>query len=335
MPYYRRYQQYTPVSKFTSPEHISGFCTKEEGAKIVYYLTTYNGSFNLMVEMKNRFLGQNGYKSSGLSEKQWEVVRNSMKRDSIVQMPAFTPVSFATPIDITINRSAAFSHFKRKLGMKYAIFTLRVHAIKEVTPSRNGKYMRIKLLVSPNADGTVSSCRICGKPLTDHKSIATGVGPSCAKHIGAAKLYKSDVQAFMEAVKKEFVEIGLTEIELWDSSIMENSHIILDEIRAQRTASTPTAPTKKEEVVTIDINDIAWLPTDKSFVIDKTMCSKPSIQRLYDVLKSDLTVYVNILNTKTTNWYMFEFLHADNQSFDLVYKPSVPLATVNHLIIKN
>lgn len=330
MAYYRRYQQYTPVSKFVDPGHIAGFCTKEDAVKIIQYLTSYSGTFGPITDMKNRFLSQQGYQNSGLSEKQWAIVRNSMQRDAIAQMPAFTPVSFATPIDITINRSAAFSHFKKKLGMKYAIFTLRVHAIKEVTPSRNGKYMRIKLLVSPNADGTVSSCRICGKPLTDHKSIATGVGPSCAKHIGAAKLYKSDVQAFMEAVKKEFVEIGMTEIELWDSSIMENSHIILDEIRAQRTAATPA---KKEEVVTIDVNDIAWLQLDKSFLIDRTMCDKPSIKRLYDVLKSDLIVYVNLINRKTSNWHKFEFLHTENHA--LVFKPSEPIATVDHLVIKN
>lgn len=313
MAYYRRqYQNYQPVAKFMSPDHIQGFCTAEEAPKLVQHLRNYSGTYHLMTEMRDKFNGQNGFKQSGLSEKQWSIVRKNMQ----IETPAkpFTPVTFAEPVDIVINKSAAFSHFKKKLGMKYGIFTLRVHNIKSVEKSRGGNFYKITMDVSPNADGTVSACRYCGKMLTDPTSIATGIGPACAKHTGVPKLYKQDVQKFMEGVKREFAKVGITEMTTWHANIIQGVDPIIHEIKEQMDKPVDA------EHVTVSAEHIEWVPKNKSFSIDLSMDKHSDIKRLYDVLKTDKIVYVNVVNPKTTNWVKFvKVTGADNNFW--VFKP--------------
>jgi Family of unknown function (DUF6011) len=332
MAYYRRYQNYTPVAKFISPNDIANFCTKEEGEQLIQFLEKYDGDFQPMIDTKKRFMSQQGYKYSGLSEKQWSMVRNTMQRASKPKLETFTAIQFNPPIDITVNKGAAFNHFKKKLGMKYGIFTLRVHEVVEATPSRGGGYYKLKMKVSPNADGTVSACRVCGKALTDHTSITTGIGPTCAKKIGAMKAYKSDVKKFMEEVKKEFAKVGITEMETWHSNIVENVQPILDAIEQQKTA--PVAMIPEKPIATIYTKDIEWLPTDRSFVVNRTMGTKSEmINILYKLLKSNLDSYINIMNPKTTKWVKFEFSHSENHAD--YFKPMDPnCETIDYLIIK-
>lgn len=329
MAYYNRYQNYTPVAKFISPSDIANFCTKVEAEQIIKHLENYDGDFQPMRDTKSRYTNP---KYAGLSEKQWSMVRNSMNRANKPKLEAFKPILFHSPIDITINKGAAFNHFKKKLGMKYGIFTLHVHQIVDVTPSRSGQFYKLKLSVSPNADGTVSACRVCGKALTDHTSIATGIGPTCAKHIGAIKAYKSDVKLFMEEVKKEFAKVGVTEMEIWCSNIVENAQPILNAIEEQKTAPVTVIPDKP--IATIYTKDIEWLPTDKSFVVNRTMgTNSEMINILYKVLKSNLDSYINIMNPKTTKWVKFGFSHSENHAD--FFKPVDPnCETINYLVIK-
>lgn len=309
MAYYRRvtthgrviqYQNYQPVAKFMSPDHIQGFCTAEEAYKLVQHLRNYNGTYNLMAEMRDKFNGQNGFKQSGLSEKQWSIVKKNMEREAPV--PAFKPIILNDKlIDIVINKGSAFNHFKKKLGMDYAIFTLRVHSIENAERSRSGQFYKLKLRVSANADGNVSACRVCGKALTDPTSITTGIGPTCAKHIGAVKAYKTDVTKFMEELKKEFAKVGITEMEIWNSNIVEGG----DEIM-QLVENHFKTPVDEIEHVTIRTDHINWVPQTKSFNVDASMHHHSDIKQLYDVLHQGKKVYVNVLNPATTNWHRFE-----------------------------
>lgn len=320
----KRYANYQPVAKFMSPDHIQGFCTAEEARKLVQHLTNYGGTYSLMTEMRNKFNGQNGFKQSGLSEKQWDIIRKNMQ----IETPSkpFIPVMFLHPCDITINKGAAFSHFKKKLGMKYGIFTLRVHNIKNIERSRGGSHYKITMDVSPNADGTVSACRVCGKSLTDHTSIATGIGPTCAKHIGAIKAYKNDVKKFMEEVKKEFAKIGVTEMTIWHTNIVEGVSPIMTEI--ENHFNQPV----KVEHATISAEHIEWVPQTKSFSVDLSMDKHSDVRELYDVLKSNEIVYVNIINPKTTNWVKFVRTIVDSNKH--IFKPCDPNTKVDNLIVK-
>lgn len=319
-----RYANHQPVPKFMSPDHIQGFCTADEAYKLVQHLNSYSGKFSLMIEMRDKFNGQNGYKQSGLSEKQWGIVRKNMHMETPAK--PFTPVMFLHPCDIVVNKTVAYSHFKKKLGMKYGIFTLRVHSIKNVERSRGGAYYKITMDVSPNADGPVSACRVCGKALTDHTSITTGIGPTCAKKIGATKAYKSDVKKFMEEVKKEFQKVGVTEITTWDSYIVQGSHPIMAEINNHFNKAV------KIEHVTVSTEHVDWLPYDKSFVVTRQMDKHSDVKVLYDVLKSNEVVYVNLMNPKTTNWVKFKRRSiTDNKH---IFDPCDKHPNVDSLIVK-
>lgn len=304
MAYYRtQYQNYTPVAKYLSPSLIAGFCTAEEADQIVAHLRNYSGTYRLMTEMRDKYNGQNGFKQSGLSEKQWQIVRKNMQIETPTQ--PFTPVLFNDkPVDILITKNAAFNHFKKKLGMDYGIFTLRVHSIEDFTRSRGGNFYKLKLRVSPNADGNVSACRVCGKALTDHTSITTGIGPTCVRKIGATKAYKTDVKAFMVELKKVFDKVGITEIEIWDSNILEGLQPILAEVKKHI-----EKPTAKVDHISISTEHIQWIPKQKAFSIDSSMNKYTDVNRLYDVLKSESILYVNLVNPKTSNWVKFRKIH--------------------------
>jgi len=337
-----RYKNYTPVDKFISPNDVANFCTKEEAEHLSKFLETYDGDFQPMRDTKSRFTSP---KYLGLSEKQWYMVRNTMSRANKPKLEVFKPIQFSQPIDITVNKKAAFDHYKKKLGMKYGIFTLRVHEIVEAISSRSGQYTKLKIRVSPNADGTVSACRVCGKALTDHTSIATGIGPTCAKHIGAMKAYKSDVKLFMEEVKKEFAKVGITEMEVWCSNIIMNVQPILNAIQEQKTAPVSITNTTNVSVkprTTLYTNFIDWLPVDKCFVVHRGMTNKISaesaqqadaISNLYKDLKEDHDRIITLLNPLTGKWVMFEFLHSENHAD--YFKPADPnCETIKQLIIK-
>tara|TARA_R110000868_G_scaffold268036_4_gene527287 strand:+ start:579 stop:1586 length:1008 start_codon:yes stop_codon:yes gene_type:complete len=313
--YYRtQHANYQPVAKFMSPDHIQGFCTAEEAHKLVHHLTNYGGTHPLMAEMRDKFKAQNGSKQSGLSEKQWSIVRKNRKNLQIeTPSAAFVPVMFLHPCAITVNKGAAFSHFKKKLGMKYGIFTLKVLAIDNIEKSRGGSFYKVTMRVKPDADGAVSACRVCGKALTDHTSIATGIGPTCAKKVGAMKAYKSDVKKFMEEVKKEFDKVGVTVMTTWHTNIVDGLSPIMAEIKSHF-----EKPSIDIEHCTISTDHIEWVPQTKTFSVDLSMDKHPDIQMLYNVLRQNKKVYLNVVNPKTTNWHKFELTNQTNNTWTFI-----------------
>lgn len=319
-----RYKNYQPVSKFISPAHIANFCTAEEAVQLINHLENYSGTYPLMIELRDKYNARKGHNASGLSEKQWSIVKKN-KSIETPQQP-FRPTLFPFALDIVINKSAAFSHFKKKLGMKYGIFTLKVHSIENVVRSKSGNHYKLTMNVTPNTNGTVSVCRMCGKALTDHTSITTGIGPFCAKRLKAAKAYKSDVKKFMEDVKIEFDKIGITQIEVWDSQIVEGVLPIMTEI--ENHFNKPV----KVEHVTVLADHIDWLPIDRCFVVTRSMNQHSDVQQLYNVLKSNEVVYVNIINPKTTNWVKFVRTIVDSNKH--IFKPCDPHSKVDNLIVK-
>lgn len=336
MAYYRRhqYQNYQPVSKFVSPDHITGFCSASEAQEMITYLKNYSGTYPLMLEMRDKFNGQKGYQFSGLSMKQWSIVRKSMQ----IEAPPFqfTPVTFTHPVDIVVNKGAAFQHFKNKLGMKYGIFTLRVHSIKSVEKSRSGNFYKITMDVSANADGAVSACRVCGKALTDHTSITTGVGPTCAKRIpGAVKAYKRNVSKFMEEMKKEFAKVGITEMTTWHTNIVEGAQPIMTEIHAQAQVTKSDAIKTAARCTVVSTDHIEWVPKAKCFWVDLSMDKHQDVKQIYDLLKSDEDVCVDVFNPKTHRSVRFTNARHFTNTNQYILNPSDPSikGIVNSLIV--
>ena len=76
----------------------------------------------------------------------------------------------------------------------------------------------------------VTSCRCCGKDLTDWRSQATGVGPVCSKYLNIPYVKNvEDVAVFKKMLKLKIEEIG--DLTFWvpKSQIVEG----LDELSSQ------------------------------------------------------------------------------------------------------
>jgi len=76
----------------------------------------------------------------------------------------------------------------------------------------------------------VSSCRCCGKDLTDWRSQATGVGPVCSKALNIPYVKnKEDVEVFKKMLKLKIEEIGDLTFWIPKSQIQEG----LDDLKEQ------------------------------------------------------------------------------------------------------
>jgi hypothetical protein len=77
----------------------------------------------------------------------------------------------------------------------------------------------------------VSSCRCCGKDLTDWRSQATGVGPVCSKSLGIPYVKKEeDVEVFKKLLKIKIDKIGDLTFWLAKSQIVEGSSELKEQL---------------------------------------------------------------------------------------------------------
>ena len=188
---------------------------------IVYFAMTYNGTFKFMVDMKARLLN-----NTGLTENQWNAVTKCYTRDAQYKAPLLvTPniiapakyFAFANPVPVVLTRKGAMA-LKKKYNLNFGPFTVEILGAYD-TVSRRG-YRNYIMCV--NVSGAVNVCRVCGKSLVDHKSVVSGIGPVCAKNLGAIyHTYKTDIQKFMADFATQCAVIGNMEIEFNSWSFKE------------------------------------------------------------------------------------------------------------------
>ena len=78
----------------------------------------------------------------------------------------------------------------------------------------------------------VSSCRCCGKDLTDWRSQATGVGPVCSKSLGIPYVKnEEDVAVYKKLLKLKIDRIGDLTFWLAKSQIIEGKEELLDSVK--------------------------------------------------------------------------------------------------------
>ena len=78
----------------------------------------------------------------------------------------------------------------------------------------------------------VSSCRCCGKDLTDWRSQATGVGPVCSKSLGIPYVKnEEDVAVYKKLLKLKIDKIGDLTFWLAKSQIIEGKEELLDSVK--------------------------------------------------------------------------------------------------------
>ena len=188
---------------------------------IVHFAMTYNGTFKFMVDMKARLLN-----NTGLTENQWNAVTKCYTRDAqykallLVTPNIIAPAkyfAFANPVPVVLTRKGAMA-LKKKYNLTFGPFTVEILGAYD-TVSRRG-YRNYIMCV--NVSGAVNVCRVCGKSLVDHKSVVSGIGPVCAKNLGAIyHTYKTDIQKFMADFATQCAVIGNMEIEFNSWSFKE------------------------------------------------------------------------------------------------------------------
>jgi len=190
---------------------------------VVQFALAYNGTFKFMLDMKKRLLS-----NSGLTDNQWNAVYKCFtkeKPNNNVSQPAQAAqpvmIDFATPIPITLNRTAAMN-IKKTYNLMFGPFTIEVLGFMPGGKRTFGNHI-FKFRV--NASGAVNVCRICGKSLKDHKSVVSGIGPVCAKGLKHLyHTYQTDIQKFMQQFADECNKIGVMETKF---SLFQVNHNML------------------------------------------------------------------------------------------------------------
>jgi hypothetical protein len=78
----------------------------------------------------------------------------------------------------------------------------------------------------------VSSCRCCGRDLTDWRSQATGIGPVCSKHLGIPYVQKQeDVEVYMKLLSIKINKIGDLTFWLAKSQIVEGKEEMIEALK--------------------------------------------------------------------------------------------------------
>ena len=231
----------SPVS--VVPTNIPDASTR---AQVVNFLISYNGTFKFLLDMRDRLVNQ----KVGLSDNQWNAVYKCYNRENrnAIQITTNTPstvapapvmIDFATPIPVTLNRTAAMK-IKKKYNLMFGPFTVEILGF--IPTRRNHKYQTFKFRV--NAAGAVNVCRICGKSLKDQKSVVSGIGPVCAKGLGHMyHTYQTDIQKFMQQFADECNKIGVMEADFSLYHVKDNMQRLqmeMDDLFYKK-AQTPVA----------------------------------------------------------------------------------------------
>ena len=227
--YYKKQRVFSTVQvqKYADPQNC-GFDSQTASSLIALVKNSVvpTNASDLIKNLLKSFSEQ--YNKYGhLSQKQWQLV-NKHNIVSPVQATAAVASLPGMPVpngvNLIINRSAAFREFKYKFKLKYGIFAIKVLSIDQAGKARNGNTWA-NLTVEPDYDSPVSACRVCGKTLTDAKSIGCGIGPECAKNTGIWRIYKSGNAQQIKDAFKASVSAALqnkpVEIKLWTSQIKD------------------------------------------------------------------------------------------------------------------
>lgn len=326
---FRNYSNYQPKPKYATPEGLAlsnGNVDKETAVRMITFISSYTGTFQPMIDIRNTFS-----KKGELSESQWSLIQkslrfedNSNKRNAFIN--AFKPMIFIDSIDAVLNKTVAYNHFKKNLKLNYAVYTVKITEIVDAKPSRGGNFWKVKLKIVPNVDGVVNVCRMCGKSLTDHTSIVTGVGPYCAKRLDPAvyQAYKKDTDKFMKMFKDEVSKIGETEVECWTNALDDRSSaFIISELTKLANQQTPLPVVTKSKPVTILFtNNIEYNSKVNRFYINRQMVKSEYVQALYSQFeKTGHDTTIVLVNPKTNGKMEFNLVDTSEEGH-LVYKPS-------------
>lgn len=215
----RPFKNYTPAPRFITPM-LAGLSNDD----CLVWLQTYTGQDVFISSLKDQLINK-----GGLSSVQWKMAdknyRNSLPK---VQLPT---MDLKAPVPIMVNRTAAFKEIRDKYKLQYGVFALKITNIHNAGVARNGnRWAEIEVVA--DGDSPVNACRVCGKTLTDHASVVTGIGSVCAKKYFPASyaLYKKNPQQFIAPFKAEVAKLGKMKIKVWQNQITQNVTHFVDAV---------------------------------------------------------------------------------------------------------
>lgn len=183
-------------------------------------LKAYKGTFSWMLDVQKQY-----EKFGHLSQKQWDGVARTLNKNKPAKLASTWTNGVHVKINIMLRRGVAMK-LKKDLNLPYGPFALTVTKINNAFKSRYSTKFTVSARI--NGDTAVNACRICGRTLTDNKSIVSGIGPTCAKKLGALYItYQTDIKKFMAEFKAECDKVGEFSVDLWENNIKEGADLMM------------------------------------------------------------------------------------------------------------
>ena len=154
-------------------------------------------------------------------------------------------------------------------------------------------------------DSNVSERRCCGKSLTDWRSQATGVGPTCVKRTNIQYVkHQSDVARFQQEIQKLVAQLGIVDVELKDWHIQFGSDALERIVKAakptpvQAAVSASVATHTAQPIATVNpvstplvyLSDCIWNEQDRTLHLDSNKALKLGIDDNTDKVRIHNTV---------------------------------------------
>jgi hypothetical protein len=150
--------------KIEAERKVALEATEKNHASEAAWLRAYSGNFDFYLSLQ-RQLSTNG----GLSPRQWECVTRAIEKAALPK-PART---FSLAVGEVLIVTKFFAHIiGKQTGLTRPHFAVEVVAVEAETEKA------YKVQVKLSAQRT-SHCCVCGKTLTNPRSVAAGIGPIC------------------------------------------------------------------------------------------------------------------------------------------------------------
>ena len=186
--------------------------------EIISKVSNYNGNNNFILSL------QGGLKKyGGLTGKQLSAAGNFFQKET-------SPKEVETPQPKDVNVNIKITKFiaKRIAEENDLEFKPFLMTITKVLRETQKAYQ----VVGKMNTSDVSSCRCCGRDLTDWRSQATGVGPVCSKALGIPYVKKEeDVVVYKKLLKLKIDKIGDLTFWLAKSQIVEGKEELENSVK--------------------------------------------------------------------------------------------------------
>ena len=190
-----------------------------ENSVILTKVRDYKGDNGFIISLKGGLT-----KYGSLTPKQLSAAGNFFSKVNTPKKMENTTQPKEINVNIKISRFIA-KRVAEENDLEFKPFLL---TITKVLKETNKAYQ----VVGKMNTSDVSSCRCCGKDLTDWRSQATGVGPVCSKALGIPYVKKEeDVEVYKKLLKLKIDKIGDLTFWLAKSQIKEGKTDLEESIK--------------------------------------------------------------------------------------------------------